>query len=534
MKLIPNLAHVDQIAIERLGIPGLILMEQAGRHVADQVTHCIDPYDAPHVVIVSGPGNNGGDGSVCARYLAQQGIARVTLIHSTPSEALSGDAQINFTLLAHYPIEVICAPENPAQAKEALKKADYIVDALFGSGLSRPIQGLAAELIETINQAPAMVIAVDLPSGVDGRTGQVLGIAVQAGVTVTFATGKPGLFLGSGKHHAGDVVVVDIGLPSALITDDPSPIQLITEDLASTWLPDRDPGGHKYSVGATLIIAGSRSMPGAAMLVSEAALASGAGLVALAAPESVFQQSQFIPEIIRIPLPETPQGTLGPDAFTSLKETLQAKAWHAVALGPGLGHQPETVALLGQLLSELTQSQKPVILDADGLNCLSLLKAQGKPITLGPSYVLTPHVGEATRLWQVDKATLEADLLKAAHALQEAYNSQVVLKSASTVLAGTDGSLWISPVGNSGMATAGSGDVLTGLIAGLSAQGLSLNQAALLGVYLHGLSGDLAASVYTEYCLRAHHLIDTLPLAFQYLQEGSIQDASEAPGEAFP
>jgi hydroxyethylthiazole kinase-like uncharacterized protein yjeF len=531
MKLIPNLADIDRKTILQAGIPAETLMENAGTRVAEAVLAACKPNQIG--VILCGPGNNGGDGFVCARKLHQNGYGNLSVIYT--GAAYKAETLSNLEQLMMLPVKMFNAREQLGLTLEQITKADFIVDALFGSGLARPIAGLEAKLIQEINERRQYtlrpgVLAVDIPSGIDGASGQKLGIAVEADATITFAAAKPGLYLYPGKAHAGQVSIVDIGIPPELIAEDESPIRLIDRKTARCWLPSRNPDSHKYSYGHLLVIAGSHHMPGAAVLCAEAAMSSGAGLVTLAAPTQVFEHVPLMPEIIRRPLPDREH--IGHHSLPAIQEALASGKYNAVLLGPGLDLQSETVLFVWELLAHLEALNVPVVMDSDALNALSLMNdetyqpkkhRQGK--VLGPRFILTPHVGECRRLLQWDKSDVAEDLLKSSRSAQEVWNANVVLKSATTTIATTDGLLWISPTGNPGMATAGSGDVLSGLIAAMAAQlhaqDMPIWQAATLGVYLHGLAGDAAAAERTPHAMRASDITRHLPNAFKVLLAAS-------------
>lgn len=515
MKLIPNLATIDKKAIEVLKIPSLLLMEEAGRHVATRVSCLIEDMGlkAPHVTVVCGRGNNGGDGFVCARRLAMLEECQVTVVATASLTEMSGDALTNFNLLKHYRIDVIQGFAWD-RVVDVLNSSHVIVDALFGSGLSRPIEGSARELITAINESNALTVAVDLPSGVHSATGGVLGAAVHANHTVTFAAPKPGLFLFPGKGYAGQVEVVDIGIPQPLIDEDPSRVFLMTDSMIQSRLPKRRGLSHKYSYGTVLVVAGSRDMPGAAAMTAESALKAGAGVVILACPQSAFNRMQLSSEIICLSLPETEDGAIAPEAFDALRAVLSRV--DTIALGPGMTSRSSVVRFVETFLDFLCSDfQGHVVIDADGLNCLSLLTA---PPLLSPRFILTPHLGECSRLLGVDTETIQNDLLSACQKTADTFKATIVLKSASTVISGSNNRLWINPTGNPGMATAGSGDILTGFVAGFMAQGLSPDRAARVAVYLHGLSGDKAAENLTQYCLTATDLVRYLPTAIKAVQ----------------
>lgn len=522
MKLIPNLSEIDRQTVLQTGITADQLMENAGHQVTQIVLQATDKHQKG--IILCGPGNNGGDGFVIARKLYEAGYTELSVIYC--GTGYKGEALRNLEkLMLHLPMQLYQADKQTGLALARIQEADFMVDALFGSGLNRNITGVEAQLIEAANQRHEAngcpVIAVDMPSGVDSASGKVLGVAVQASHTVTFATGKPGLYLYPGKGRAGNVSVVDIGIPPHLIAADESPIRLIDTPQAQAWLPAKRPDSHKYHYGHVLVIAGSEAMPGAAVLTSEAANASGAGLVTLAAPGSVFRQMQLSPEIMRLHLPD--EQHLGNASIHTLQTAFEQRKYHAVILGPGLGQAPETVNAVHALLEWLKEIQIPVVVDANGLNALS-----HNPMRLSERFILTPHTGECARLLKADSNRIADNLLTAALQAREAFGATITLKAPATVIATADAEqrLWISPTGNAGMATAGSGDVLSGIIGALAAQihasphvkpEKALWQAAPLGVYLHGLAGDCAAAQLTPYAMRASSITQYLPQAFQAL-----------------
>ncbi len=516
MKLIPNLNPIDYKAVHDLGVPSLLLMEEAGRRVAIRVNRLVEQKGLrmPLVTVVCGKGNNGGDGFVCARRLAMLGTCQVVVVNAVPAAEMTGDTLTNFNLLRHHPVSIISGLMYD-QLQDALGSSQIVVDALFGSGLSRPVEGPFRDLVNAINDCGAFIVALDLPSGVHSATGEVMGAGVHADYTVTFAAPKPGLYLFPGKGCAGDVEVVDIGIPPSLIEEDPSKIFLITPKMVQTRMPRRKGLSHKYSYGTVLVIAGSRDMPGAAAMTAEATLKAGAGLVILACPGSSFSRMQLSSEIICLSLPETEEGVIAPEAFDTLK-----KVWNRVttiAFGPGMTSQPSAVRFVERLVERLRYDYHGnVVIDADGLNCLSALS----PIPqLSHRFILTPHLGECSRLLNMETVAIQNNLLAACQRTADKFKATVILKSASTVISGSNERLWINPTGNPGMATAGSGDVLTGFVAGFVAQGLTPDRASRVATYLHGLAGDKAAEALTQYCLTATDLIHYLPQAIQQVSQ---------------
>lgn len=523
-KLIANLADIDRKTILQTGISAETLMENAGRAVADAILQ--DGGKQTHAVVLCGPGNNGGDGFVCARYLYQGGIAKVTVIYT--GTRYQHETLKNLERIMALPVEVIDATKQLEIAKHRIPQADFIVDALFGSGLNRPVDDVVAQLIEATQAyqciSDSAVWAIDLPSGIDGATGQILGTATIADVTITLAVSKPGLYLQPGKSHAGQVEISDIGIPKALLEEDESPVRLITPNWVKSWLPARKPDSHKYNYGHLLVIAGSQRMPGAAALCSEAAMNAGTGLVTLAAPNTVFQQVMLIPEIMRLPLGDTAH--FNQSTLEIVMTALDNGKYNTLLIGPGLGDHPDTVSAILKLLESLKAKSFPTIVDADALNALAK-----HPMTLNEHFILTPHVGEAARLLTTEKQNISNNLLESAKQLQTQYGAQIVLKSASTVIADSTGLLWISPTGNPGMATAGSGDVLSGIIGAQAAQCCAqekpFERIAPLGVYLHGLAGDETARELTPYAMRASDITYHLPDAFRKLLHTNHDEEDE-------
>jgi NAD(P)H-hydrate epimerase len=512
-----EMRELDSLATRRYKIPALALMENAGRAVADQAMALAGgraPGAAPSVCIVCGPGNNGGDGFVAARLLHEQGIA-VSVFLLGRAAALRNQARVNCQRVKKLGLKVdeLTTAKSVAGLPGKLAASDVIVDAVFGTGFRGAPDTITAEAISAINGSGIPVLAVDIPSGINGETGAAAGAAVRARCTVTLGLAKTGLLFHPGKANAGEVIVVDIGLPQQLLDSHEATHETVEGVDAVAVLPFRRPDAHKGSCGTVFALAGSLGFTGAAALTAQAALRSGAGLVYLGVPESLHDvMAVKLTEVIIRPLPETRTRTVSIHALERIRALLP-KA-DALAIGPGLSTHPETVDLVQQLLPLLPV---PAVIDADGLNALSqkidALGAAKVPL------ILTPHYGELSRLLQIDIAAIKASPPAAAREAARRFRQVVVLKGAPTVVAEPSGRVWINTTGNAGMATAGAGDVLTGLIAGLLAQGLKPVEAARLGVFVHGMSGDIAAEQKTEYCLIAGDLIDHLPQAYQTLME---------------
>jgi NAD(P)H-hydrate epimerase len=390
-----------------------------------------------------------------------------------------------------------------------IEKSDLLVDAIFGTGLNAPIEGIPASSITLMNVSGSPVVSVDLPSGLDADTGAVWGTAVFAALTVTLACPKRGLYLGAGLNHAGKIRVGDIGIPPDLLDAAKIPVTLLDAEEIRAMLPVRTRADHKGTFGHAGIIAGSVGKTGAAAMAAMAALRSGAGLVTVALPQSLNDVLEAkLLEAMTFPVPETEARTLSKEALAPLLSFAADKA--AVAMGPGIGTHSETQALVRDLLGNVT---RPLVLDADGLNAVA-----GHMETLRKTHapvILTPHPGEMARMLGCATAEVQRDRLGVAARLAQDREVCVVLKGAGTVVAGPDGRLAVNPTGNPGMATAGTGDVLTGMIAGLLAQRLSPWEAACAGVYLHGLAGDLAAFEQGEMGLLAGDVLRAIPRAIQ-------------------
>ncbi len=506
-----EMRRLDADALTTYGIPVAILMEQAGMGVVREMERRFGDPAGRTVVVLAGKGHNGGDGLVAARHLLQR-RALVRVFLTFPADASRGDTTTQSRILRNLGGRLLDpSVYDRAQFRSALQEADLVIDALVGTGLSAPITGLAADLIADLNASGKPVIAVDIPSGISADTGEALGSAVRAALTVTFALPKRGHFLPPGSDHTGELRVVDIGIPRKAIERAELPLSVFTAEDAAAVLPGRPREGHKGTFGHVLVVAGSEGKSGAAMLTSRAALRAGAGLTTLACPESVLRSGEDKPaEIMTLPLPETPEHTIAARAL----DILFAAAKHAtvVAIGPGLSTHPETLSVIRELVARLSL---PMVIDADGLNALAdhleSLKRPHAPMAL------TPHPGEMGRLTRLGSREVQRRRIDLAMEFARSHQVVVALKGARTVTASPDGKATLNPTGNSGMATAGAGDALTGVIAALMAQGLAPAEAARLGVYVHGSAGDLVAGERGERGMLAGDLIDRVPLVLNRL-----------------
>jgi NAD(P)H-hydrate epimerase len=525
--------EVDRSAIEGLGIPSLVLMENAALGVVDAIGEASGAIGAAEsAAVFCGPGNNGGDGLAIARHLAVRGW-EVKVFLASGGKDLSGDAGAQLAICPKMDLSIAeLATED--DARTALVEAaehGLIVDAMFGTGLARPLSGLFAVLVEGINDLPRPVVAVDLPSGLDANRAAPIGPHVRADLTVTFAAPKVAHVLPPAATAVGELVVADLGIPPRLIADVAEPggrlSLLVGEELAG-WLPPRDAESHKGTYGHALIVAGSPGKAGAAILAARAAVRAGAGLVTAAVPEPILDTVDLGSlESMTLALPMVKKSTTtataewvtdGPllvgQSVAAVLKAAGGKA--ALALGPGLGEGPEVVTFVRQVVMA---AELPLVLDADGINAFAGY-ADSLSLRKTPT-VLTPHPGELGRLLGISMRDIQADRLAAVRRAAEVTGAVVVLKGSRTLIAEPGGDVWINPTGNPGMATGGSGDVLTGLTAGLIAQceayGLEVRDAVLLAVYLHGLAGDLAAAEKGENALAAGDLVDFLGAAFTAL-----------------
>jgi NAD(P)H-hydrate epimerase len=455
--------ELDRCAIERFGIPGYELMTRAGHATLDALRRAWP--DARSVCVVCGPGNNGGDGYVVARVARAQGL-RVHVYASGDPAALRGVSRRAFDDF------VASGGAFEPWTPQAATQGDVVVDALYGTGVTRPLAGRDAEIVSVLNDAHRPVVAVDIPSGLDSDTGMPLGIATRADLTMTFIGRKLGHYVGQGPDHVGRLAFDDLGVPEELYGAVPCSARLVGEADVRRALPRRARSAHKGRYGHVLVVGGAAGMGGAARLAAEAALRAGAGLVTAATHAQSVPALQSRPELMSVAL-----------CFASDLDHAMERAT-VVALGPGLGQSPWAMEVFGAVLA----AKKPVIVDADALNLLALDPRRRD------DWVLTPHPGEAGRLLGVSTEVVQSDRLTAARALQDRYGGTVVLKGAGSIVQDGERATWLCDRGNPGMATGGMGDVLTGVIAGIAAQCGDLALAARAGVFVHAEAGDRAAA----------------------------------------
>ncbi|MCX7970923.1 MAG: NAD(P)H-hydrate dehydratase [Negativicutes bacterium] len=480
---------IDRAAIEDFGIPGIVLMENAAVAVADQVVELLGDARGKRVCIVAGKGNNAGDGFAAARHLSNRG-AEVRIFLLYPPAELAADAKSNFDVTELMGIDFINieSEQDFDKFRLGLMLADCVVDAIFGIGFRGAIEPRIARAINMINSSGKMVVAIDVPSGIDPDSGRVDDMAVVAVATVTMSLPKLGLLLYPAASYAGDWRVADIGLPASLLRS----VEFQTEltglaEVRDIW-PVRPPDAHKGKCGRVAVIAGSRGMAGAAALTALGAMYTGSGLVRLAAPDRICDVlAGKITEAVIVPLADGRSGVLGLEGLDRARELMAGS--DVLAIGPGIGQEDSTALLVWSVIKECTV---PLVIDADALNILAgqmdMLKTVKFPI------VITPHPGEMARLLGTTAAEVNADRVEIARKAAVAWQVTVVLKGAPTVVATPAGWVYINSSGNEQMATGGSGDVLTGMIASLIAQGLNGESAAVAAVYAHGLAGEIAST----------------------------------------
>ena len=514
LALVEEARNMDQLATKLYHIPSLLLMENAGLRVVEAaVAELGGTIRGKRVLVFAGKGNNGGDGFVVARHLANQG-AEVKVFLLARLEDYRGDARVNLDILEQMSVKLFQLHEGKDLnlVKIALVYTDLIIDAIFGTGFRGPLLGFIDTLIGMINQSEKPAIAVDIPSGLEADTGRTPGNCTRAARTVTFGVAKPGLYLEPGCHFTGQIMVGDISFPPALLEKLQLKLNVLTVAECRSLLPRRKLGGHKGTYGHAVVVGGSTGLTGAVVLCAQAAMRAGAGLVTAAVPAAVNGILETkLTEIMNLPLPDQGCGYFLAEAWETLApERDRYDVW---AVGPGLGQQPASAEFLQRLLENCT---RPLVLDADGLNLLArrpevLQGYQGRA-------VLTPHPGEMARLLKITTEDVQRRRLAVAQQAAIVFNAVVVLKGWRTIIASPDGQTFINPTGNPGLATAGSGDVLTGVIAGLLAQGLQPLEAAAAGAFIHGLAGDRAVEQQGMTALIAGDIVATLPQVFRELE----------------
>jgi NAD(P)H-hydrate epimerase len=514
-----EIRNIDSRSIREFGIPGPVLMENAATAVMTEMERFFNGLAGVKIGILCGRGNNGGDGLALARRLRVRGVpVRVALL--APFASLRGEAKLNFAVLRKTDVE-IAQNASVRYCADVIDWSDIVVDALLGVGLSSPLRGVLAQVVTMMNRSGRPIVSIDIPTGVNADTGEVMGAAVEADLTVTMALPKRGLVLHPGASCAGTVRIADLGIPCEIIDQEKIGVNLL--DRSSSWgyRARRPRDAHKGDFGHLLVIAGSLGKAGAAAMTARGALRSGAGLVTIAAPGGLVPiLQQQVTEAMCIPAAESIDGTLGMGAARELIRS--AAHLSACAIGPGLSMHGETVHVVRELVPSLPV---PLVIDADGVNALAgsldVLRNVKAPV------ILTPHPGEMARMLGISTAEVQRDRIDIAKKFADRHGVTLVLKGAGTVIAAPAGEVFVNTTGNPGMATGGTGDVLTGMIGSLLAQGYGPTDAACLGVYVHGLSGDLAAKEQGEAGMTAGDLIEKIPEAMMTIDRRPRMNAEE-------
>jgi NAD(P)H-hydrate epimerase len=497
--------EIDRVAVEEYGIPGLVLMENAALGAVDAL--CEAYAAAERVVILCGPGNNGGDGLAMARHLDLRGFVVEVLL--VGDRELAGDAALQESVSRRQGVKISRVTE-AAALPDPGDAWDLAVDALFGVGLGRPLDGVYAAAVEWVNALKIPTLALDLPSGLAGDSSQLVGPHVEADLTVTFETPKPAHVLPPAMKAVGGLVVAGLGIPPAIAAGVPGDLHLVTGELAQEWLPRREPATHKGALGHVLIAAGSLGMGGAAVLAARGAVRGGAGLVTSAVPEPLVPTVDAASlESMTLALPARPSGAFAQEAAAEVMHAAASR--DVLAIGPGLGDDA-----VDFVLEVVAGAALPLVVDASAITALA-----GQPeVIRGRTHptVVTPHPGELARLLGVETGAVVEDRIAHVREAMRVTGATVLLKGQATLVGTPGGEIWVNTTGNAGMATGGTGDVLTGLLAALWAQGLEAGPAAALAAYVHGLAGDLAAEESGETSLAAGDLLPQLARAMRRVE----------------
>lgn len=521
---VAEMRELERVAIEEYGIPSIVLMENAARQTAALIEKRLDGLKGKRILIFAGKGNNGGDGLAVARYMANRGAAVRILFFGNP-EANKGDAAVNRRIVEAMKIELIAVngERDIERIRQSIAVSDCLVDAFLGIGFSGQLKDGMRRITEMMNASGKYIVAVDVPTGVHADSGGVAVGAVRAHDTITFGACKLGLVLYPASAYCGRITIAAIGIPEKLAAKTGA-VQVIDDDCTVDVEAKRSPYAHKGSCGRVVIAGGSTGLTGAAVLAATSALRSGAGLVTVCVPSSVHQVLETkTTEAMTMPLADTEAGTLSMDALDGL--ILQANRADVLVMGPGLGRHEETADLVEAVVR---QAEVPLVLDADALYAVArrpevLLEAKALP-------VLTPHPGELANLLRISIAEVNARRIEIARETAKLFHSIIVLKGARTAIAYPDGDVYLNVCGNEGMATGGMGDVLSGVIGALIAQGLSSHEAAVSGVRLHAMAGDIAAKS-GKVGLVAGDVANAMRLAIRARHDSSLPEIGKKNGD---
>lgn len=500
-----QMREADRKTIDEVGIPSLVLMENAGREVVAAMEKAFEDLDSRRVAVLCGHGNNGGDGFVVARTLLQKNIETTVFLIGRVSD-VHGDAKVNLSILGHLGVTVveITGEQEWDLHFSEISQSDLIVDGIFGVGLREGLSGVVETLVADVNEIGVPVVSIDLPTGILADTNQLPGEVIEAALTVTMAAPKLPLFMPPAESKAGIVVLADIGVPASVIKNlEGQRLEVLTPETIRGFMPPRDATSHKGDFGHVQVIAGSAGMTGAAYLAGVGALRCGVGLVTVATPKSCQSVvSTMASEYMTTGLDDTPEGVI---SVSALEKALQVNT-DVVAIGPGLGTRVETAEFVRGFLN---QAAVPLVVDADALNVfrgdLDLLRGDDSL-----DVIITPHPGEMAGLLGVSVEEVQENRIKFARSVAVEQHLYVVLKGYRTVVATPEGNVFLNPTGNPGMATGGMGDILTGMIAAWFAQLLDAEAACKVAVYLHGLAGDLAEREKGQIAMTAGDLLERI------------------------
>jgi hydroxyethylthiazole kinase-like uncharacterized protein yjeF len=517
-----EMRETDAATSQRFGVPSLTLMENAGTAVADFV---VTQYpSAERIGVICGKGNNGGDGLVAARKLKAAGKEVRVVLLAEPSD-LRGDAAEMFRKLPVTPVIVRSTEELKVERARAVFESDVLLDAILGTGFKPPVSGLYADAIRLLNASSASLVAVDIPSGADADVmGEQTGAVARADAVVTFTAPRPAHIFG--RLTDGPTLIASIGSPDEAVASSLQ-LNLITAREIASLIGPRPLSANKGSFGHVLVIGGSVGKAGAAAMAGMAALRTGAGLSTVATPKSVLATvAGFHPEVMTEPLDENDAGSISTRALASGRMDALIRGKTVLAVGPGISRHPETSEFVRSLV---VKCKAPLVLDADGLNAF-----EGRADELsgkGRNLVVTPHPGEMARLAGSTVAAVQRDRINIARTFAREHELIVVLKGHRTLIAQPDGTVWVNTTGNPGMATGGTGDILTGVVAGLIAQNPEhIVEAVIAAVHLHGLAGDVARESMGEYSLVATDLVKALPEGFRRVRESATSSKMEIRG----
>ncbi len=504
-----QMKEIDRMAIEDYQIPSLRLMESAGAYVFEEVMKELSE-ETKTVCVICGVGNNGGDGYVVARKLTHHFIP-VKVYATGPIEKLAGDCKTNYERLAELGIHisVLDDDEKLQKLREDIKSANVIVDAILGTGITRSVSEYIKEVFEIVNNSGKKVISVDIPSGIGADNGEVFNAAIKAQKTITFQFPKIGCVLFPGAEYTGELLVKDIGIPEEVIRRNHSQIHIIDEDLIKQIIKPKKRDSHKGDYGKLLLIAGSKGMAGAAVLAGKAALRSGVGLLKMAVPESINDILQIsLPEAICLPLSGSKSHKLDQTCLDEL--VAYSKTCSAMAVGPGMGKGKDFFDIMTRLTEEINT---PIVIDADAINAIG--NDADDFFKRNPYMIITPHPGEMSRLTGLSIQKINDDRIRIARDYSKKWGIIVILKGARSVVASPDGCVYINVTGNPGMATGGSGDVLTGILSSFVAQKIERKEAAIASVYVHGKAGDIMAAKVGEHGLTAMDIAEGVGIAIK-------------------